>query len=210
MTMELERRHFEVDRLEIRGTGDSRTVRGLGVPYNRKSEDMGGWREVIAPGAATNSVASNDIALLWQHDQTQPISRVSASRVPLVLEERKTGVWFEQDASAFTEYQLDKLADGVVHQMSFGFYAEEQEWAEESKPVLRTINQMNLLELSPVTFPAYPSTKVALRCAAEAGVVLPISDTDPTEALTEPNPADVQRMMRNQLDVTVARAGLGR
>jgi len=207
---ELERRHFEVESLEIRGDGDSRTVRGLGVPYGRKSEDMGGWREVIAKGAATNSVANNDIALLWQHDQTQPISRVSANRAALVLEERSTGVWFEQDASAFTEYQLDKMADGVVHQMSFGFYAEEQTWDEEAKPVMRTISQMNLLELSPVTFPAYPSTKVALRSAAAAGVVLPISDTDPQATLTEPNPADVQQMLRNQLAVTVARAGLDR
>ena len=208
--MELERRHFEVDSLEIRGTGDGQTVRGQAVPYNRKSADMGGWVEVIKKGAATESIRDNDIALLWQHDNAQPISRTSASRVPLSIEERGSGVWFEQDASAFTERQLDKMADGVVHQMSFGFFAEEQEWDEDAKPVLRTVSKMNLIELSPVTFPAYPSTKVALRCAAEAGIEFPNGDTPTDEALTGPDPADVQRMMRNQMDVTVARAGLDR
>jgi len=204
----MEKRWFEVDHLEIRGTGDSRMVRGQAVPYNRKSVDMGGWREVIGSGAATDSLANNDISMLWQHDNRQPISRVSASRVPLMLEERKTGVWFEQDGSAFTEYQLDKIADHVVYQMSFGFYAEEQTWEEDAKPVMRTISRMNLLEISPVTDAAYPSTKVALRCATEAGVVIPcMGEKLPDEAPDmDANPADVQQMLRNQMDVTIAKA----
>lgn len=204
--MEKEKRFYEVDHLEIRGTGDTRTVRGQAIPYNRKSVDMGGWREMIGLGAATVSVRDNDISLLWQHDPKQPISRVSASRVPLLLEERKTGVWFEQEGSAFSEYQLDKIADHVVFQMSFGFFATEQTWDEDVKPVLRTISVMDLLEISPVTDAAYPSTKVALRCALEAG----ISFDAPTleEMLQGPNAADVQRMLKNKMDVTVALAGL--
>ena len=206
--MELERRHYDVDSLEIRGTGDSRVVRGLGVPYSRKSADMGGWREVIDPGAATRSLASNDIAMLWQHDQAQPISRVGATARALVLEERKTGVWFEQDAASFTEYQLDKMADKVVHQMSFGFFAEEQEWDEAANPVLRTVQQMNLLEISPVTFPAYPSTKVALRCAAAAGVTI-MGGGPPEVVIGGPTVEDEHRMMRNRMELALARVKLG-
>ena len=174
--MELERREWEVDTLEIRGTGDERTVRGQAVPINRLSDDLGGFREVIRPGAVTESVKNNDIFLIWQHDTTQPISRTTAKNHPLVVEERKTGVWFTQPAAAFTEFQLSKIDDGVVDKMSFGFFIEDREdekWHEDQKPVLREIFKMNLMELSPVTFAAYQSTKVAVRSAADHGVTLP-------------------------------------
>ena len=179
--MELEYREWEMEKLEIRGEGDSQMVRGQGVPYNRMSEDMGGWVEVIRAGAAKESLRDNDIAMLWAHDQAQPVSRVGATRHALELEERKSGVWFEQSAEAFTEFQLQKIADGVVQKMSFGFFIEDfekdQKWTESKgagdRVALREIFKMNLREISPVVFPAYPSTKVAVRSAVACGVVLP-------------------------------------
>ena len=178
-TTEMEHREWEMDKLEIRGHGESQMVRGQGVPFDRMSEDMGGWREVIRAGAATQSLKENDIAMLWAHDQTQPVSRVSATRHALELEERKSGVWFTQAAAAFTEFQLQKISDGVVQKMSFGFFVEDfekdQKWTEGggSKAALREIFKMKLREISPVVFPAYPSTKVAVRSAAACGIVLP-------------------------------------
>ncbi len=177
--MELEHREWEMEKLEIRGEGDGQKVRGQGVPYERLSEDMGGWREVIRTGAATESLKNNDIAMLWAHDSAQPVSRVGATRHALELEERKSGVWFEQSTEAFTEFQLSKIDDGVVEKMSFGFFIEDfdkdQRWTEGGgkKVALREILKMNLREISPVVFPAYPSTKVALRSAIASGVFLP-------------------------------------
>ncbi len=177
--MELEYREWEMETLEIRGAHDARVVSGQGVPYDRKSEDMGGWVEVIRKGAATESLEANDIAMLWAHDTAQPVSRVGAKRHALVLEERKQGVFFEQSASAFTEFQLAKIDDGVVQKMSFGFFIQDfekdQKWTEgrDATPALREIFRMDLREISPVVFPAYPSTKVALRSAVRCGVVLP-------------------------------------
>ena len=177
--MELEYREWEMEKLEIRGEGDGQMVRGQGVPYNRMSEDMGGWNEIIRSGAATESLKANDIAMLWAHDQAQPVSREGATRSPLEIEERSSGVWFTQAADAFTEFQLQKISDGVVQKMSFGFFIEDfekdQKWHEDKRGhlVLREILKMNLREISPVVFPAYPSTKVALRSAIASGVVIP-------------------------------------
>ncbi len=180
--MELEYREWEMDSLEIRGEGDGQKVRGQGVPFDRFSEDMGGWREVIRQGAATESLKENNIAMLWAHDPAQPVSRVGATRHALELEERSSGVWFTQSAEAFTEFQLQKISDGVVEKMSFGFFIEDHEndqrWTEGAgqKTALREILKMNLREISPVVFPAYTSTKVALRSAIACGVVLPGED----------------------------------
>tara|TARA_Y100000310_G_scaffold309531_1_gene353712 strand:+ start:144 stop:818 length:675 start_codon:yes stop_codon:yes gene_type:complete len=176
--MELEYREWEMDRLEIRGEGDGQKVRGQGVPFDRMSEDMGGWQEVIRQGAATQSLKEENIVMLWAHDSAQPISRVGATRHALELEERSSGVWFEQAAAAFTDFQLQKIDDGVVEKMSFGFFIEDFEkdqlWTEGGgkKKALREILKMNLREISPVVFPAYPSTNVALRSAIACGVTI--------------------------------------
>ena len=169
--MDLEQRYWEIEEWDIRGTGDERVVRGIGVPFGKFSQDLGGFKEVIREGAATDSLKRGDIAMLWQHDQTQPISRQSATRNALVLEERKSGVHFEQNAAAFTEFQLDKINDGVVRQMSFGFRVlkdEDEVWTP-GKVATREVLKMDLREISPVTFPAFTSTKIALRSAEAHG-----------------------------------------
>ena len=204
---ELELRHFEVEHFDIRGHGDERTVRGLAVPFDKKSLDLGGFQEVIRHGAATESLRGGDIAMLWQHDHTQPISRQSATRNALVLEERKSGVFFEQPADSLTEFQLDKLNDGVVRHMSFGFRVSNEEgsevWTEGGKgPALREILRMDLREISPVTFPAYQSTKLAVRSAKAAGIVLGGFGG------AEPDAAVRREHDHRRLDLVAARMGL--
>lgn len=176
--LQLERRTYDVDVLEIRDDGDGgQSVEGLAVPVNRKSMDLGGFQEVIRPGAFASSLRDNDIFILWQHRTEEPISRMSATSHPLELEERKSGLWFKQPVGALTEFQRQKIGDGVVTQMSFGFIVREETWHEDKKPVLREVTDMDLKEISPVTFAAYgANTKVALRHAAECGITIsPVS-----------------------------------
>ena len=48
--------------------------------------------------------------------------------------------------------------------MSFGFRAREQEWIErEGENELRRLIDVELIEVSPVTFPAYADTSIAKR-----------------------------------------------
>ncbi len=205
MKREKETREWEVDSLEVRGTGSDRVVTGQAVPINRLSQDLGGFREVIRPGAATEAVRENDILMLWQHDTAQPISKTTAKNHALVIEERKTGVWFSQPAAAFTDFQLSKIDDGVVDKMSFGFFVENREdekWHEDQTPVLREIFKMNLVEISPVTFAAYQSTKVALRHAAEHGVVVGGARATDPKAIAAEHERDRER-------IRLAALGLG-
>ena len=207
--MELERRIFDVDTLEIRGDGDEATVQGLAVPVNRKSDDLGGWQEVIRPGAFKASVRDNDIFMLWQHRTEEPISRTSATAHALQLEERKSGLWFKQPVAALTEFQRQKIADGVVNQMSFGFLVREETWHEDKKPVLREVLDMDLKEISPVTFAAYgANTKLAIRSAEAHGITFML----PPELATQP-PHDARGLeewlWRTQARVRVAVAQMG-
>ena len=157
--MDIERRDYSLEELEVRETSEGRTIRGMAVPVNRNSQDLGGFIERVDSKAI--ELDGSDVVMLWQHDSAQPITRESTG---LKLELRSSGLWFEAAASDFTDRQLELLERGVVKQMSFGFLTLDDSWETERKPVpRRTLTSINLREISPVTWPAYNATKVAVR-----------------------------------------------
>ena len=74
-----------------------------------------------------------------------------------------------------TQWALDLMASikrGDVDQSSFGFQTVRDEWQydRESKETTRTLLEVKLFDVSPVTFPAYPQTSVSARVLDGAGV----------------------------------------
>lgn len=193
--MKIEHRDYDIEELEVRETDGGQTIRGLALPFNRNSADLGGFIERIDPGAVTLNDGT-DIVMLWQHDSTDPITRQSSG---LELEVRKSGLWFEAQATDFSDRQLDLLQRGVVKSMSFGFVTISDSWSE-SKPVVRTLKEIELREISPVTWPAYKQTSVAVRSAQEAGIDLPEVEEDEGRRLRQYN--DIVKRERLKL-VTV-------
>ena len=187
----MERRDFELEELEVRQDEDGgQMIRGMAIPFNRSSQDLGGFIERIDPGAV--EVDGTDVVMLWQHDSADPITRQSTG---LKLEVRKSGVFFEAQASDFSDRQLDLLQRGVVKQMSFGFLTLDDEWQQDTKPVRRTLKKIELREISPVTWPAYKQTsvKVAVRSALDAGIEL---DSEPEVVAEDTSGADALRRLR--------------
>tara|TARA_R110000824_G_scaffold301231_2_gene489248 strand:+ start:3023 stop:3619 length:597 start_codon:yes stop_codon:yes gene_type:complete len=171
-----ERRDYQIQDFEIREVDEQRLISGMALPFNRTSTDLGGFVERIDPGAVDRTLENSDVVMLWQHDSTDPITRESTG---LTLEVRDSGLYFQADASDFTERQLDLMDRGVVKQMSFGFVTVSDEWDQKEKPVVRTLLDIDLREISPVTWPAYSSTSVAVRSAETAGVELEEKEIDP-------------------------------
>ena len=83
------------------------------------------------------------------------------------LTEDERGLAFQIDV-AETQVGRDALVSirrGDVDDMSFGFVAIDDEWTQEPGEAAptRTLKKVRLLGVSPVTFPAYPQTDVAVR-----------------------------------------------
>jgi hypothetical protein len=141
-------------------------VRGYAAVYNSESEDLGGFIERIAPGAFTRSlsqVASGELNVraFWGHDDKQVIGSTRSGTLSLTSDEH--GLAFTLDPARLNTMQRDALAAGDM-QVSFGFMAKADQWEERSDGlVLRTLNDLDLFEISPVSFPAYPATEAALR-----------------------------------------------
>jgi len=152
-------------RLEQEG---SKLVGYAAVYAPAMSEDLGGFREKISPGAFDKSLESNaDIRALWDHNTSQPLARTTNGSLKVSSDKR--GLRVEIDLPEGVSYADDLrqlVRSGVVNQMSFGFLVPPggDTWdKDEDGNALRTLNSIDLHEVSVVSIPAYPDTTVALR-----------------------------------------------
>jgi HK97 family phage prohead protease len=136
-------------------------VSGYAAVFNSKSEDMGGWVEVIKPGAFSEALVDCDCRALFNHDANQILGRTTNST--LVLSQDAKGLAYSislPDTTAARD--LAKLVErGDISGSSFSFVIEPgtDEWVitdDETVRVLTTIKR--LYDVGPVTFPAYPAT----------------------------------------------------
>ena len=140
-------------------------IEGYAAVFNKDSEDMG-FIERIAPGAFKNALKTSDVRALFNHDSNIILGRKSAGT--LELKEDKKGLFMSvtpPDTQLIRDMVLSPIERGDVTQQSFGFNIKADEWKDMDKETpIRTITEVNeLFDVSPVTFPAYPDTEVALR-----------------------------------------------
>jgi len=86
-----ETRTFDFDALEIRAEaeGETKKIRGHAAVFNKLSEDFGGWREVIDPGAFTDAIRRDDVRALVNHIPHLILGRNKAGTLTLA-DSRKT------------------------------------------------------------------------------------------------------------------------
>jgi len=170
----LEQRTAQITGLEVRTDGDKpATVLGHAALFNTPSVYMGGFREEIAPGAFTDSL-SGDIRALWQHDTARVLGRTKSGT--LRLWEDDQGLAFELNPPNTQDGRdaVTLIERGDVDQMSFGFNVPPNgdSWSEDEDGIpLRTLRSVNLMEISPVTWAAYPATGVGVMRNAPKWVV---------------------------------------
>lgn len=148
---------------ELRVSGDKPAViRGYAAVFERETVLWGDMREKIATGAFTRTLAEGaDVRALFNHDPSQILGRNKAGTLRLGEDER--GLWYEidpPDTQAGRDV-VESIRRGDITQSSFAFSVRVEEW--DLKKKLRTLKDLDLFDVSPVTFPAYDTTEVGLR-----------------------------------------------
>jgi len=160
----MERRVFIVSELRTETADDTRKIVGHAAVFNVVGD--GGWfYEQIAPGAFTSSIAEDDIRMLFNHNPDFILGRNRSGT--LKLREDEKGLWIENvppDTQAARDLMVS-IDRGDISQMSFGFQTLADQWDRdpEGGKDLRTLLKVRLWDVSPVTFPFYKETDVALR-----------------------------------------------
>lgn len=154
-------------RVEVRAEdGKAPLIHGYAAVYNNLSDDLGGFRERLLPGAfAAALLPGADVRALWQHDSAYVLGRTLNGSLRLSSDEHGLQMAVDPPETHWAQDAMVSLRRGDVSQMSFGFYVPEggDEWRTEDGVMVRTVRRVELLEVSPVTFPAYPATSVAVR-----------------------------------------------
>lgn len=117
--------------------------------------DRGG--DIVRPGAFARAVAAGPkgIPLLWQHDPKRPIGLVER------IEEDRRGLRVIGRVSTTSVAGRDAgalLKDGVISGLSFGYRTRSVRRASAQGG--RVLSDVDLLEISLVTFPMQPLARV--------------------------------------------------
>lgn len=149
---------------EIRAieTDDGELVlEGYAALFDSRSENLGGFVETIRPGAFRKTLEEKpDIRALWNHDTNYVLGRTKSGSLELEEDENGLRVRISMADTSQTRYFHDTIRRGDVDGMSFGFRTIKDAWEKPSDGTTptRELVEVELFEVSPTAFPAYPET----------------------------------------------------
>jgi HK97 family phage prohead protease len=168
--MEKEVRAFDPTDCELRATRRGRTIEGTGIVFNKLSNDLGGFREIIKPEAVDGVLEASDILCLMNHDESRGIlARSTNGEGSMSVTKAPVGVKcvFDAPETALGDEALSGVRRNDIRAMSFAFTIAEDgdSWAKQPDDTyLRTITKFDkIYDLSLVYRPAYSDTAVAVR-----------------------------------------------
>lgn len=161
-----ERRYINADELRFEDGDGGPRIHGYAAVFNSPSEDLGGFREIIVPGAFTRALGGGNVPLLIEHDGL-PLADTRTGSLSLTQDGHGLAIEARLDPTdPDVQRVLPKLRLGTLRSMSFGFSIPRggDKWAKNGTKVVRSITDIKrLYDVSVVTTPAYPETSVALR-----------------------------------------------
>jgi HK97 family phage prohead protease len=152
------------------GAADSRWIVGYAAKFGVNSLDLGDFVERIDP-QAFGIVAERrgrkkalETRALWNHDANYPLARYPGT---LRMNVDDIGLRYEFPVPD-TTYGRDLAANidaGIVRGSSFSFQIAPggEAWSVEDGRSIRTVTKIDsLIDVGPVTFPAYPDADVSV------------------------------------------------
>jgi len=124
------------------------------------SEDLGGFREIVAPSAFEKRAGK--VLAYYNHDSSQVLGKEGTN---LTLSTDARGLKFSlvlPDTTTGRDVR-ELVRSGILGGVSFGFTVRKDSWQTVNGERIRTLEEVDLFEISPTANPAYPDTTVALR-----------------------------------------------
>tara|TARA_R110000868_G_scaffold332147_2_gene593192 strand:- start:1709 stop:2383 length:675 start_codon:yes stop_codon:yes gene_type:complete len=142
---------------ELKALSEEGVFEGYGSTFG----NVDSYDDIVAPGAFKATLrefkkANKMPAMLWQHKSDEPIG------VWTSMKEDDSGLYVAgqlavKTPQGATAYELMKL--GAVGGMSIGYKTKQSIWDDKKK--IRTLTELELMEVSVVTFPANTSAMIA-------------------------------------------------
>jgi HK97 family phage prohead protease len=156
-----EKRTIAYSNLEVRAENEGRTIVGYAAVWDSPSEFMG-FTEYVKRGAFSKTLNDGaDVRLLIDHEGV-PLARSKSGTLALEEDERGLRVEAELDpANPDAARIISAMKRGDLSQMSFAFRTVKDSWNNDR--TVRELREVQLYDVSVVTFPAYEQTVAELR-----------------------------------------------
>lgn len=137
---------------EIKEIGEDGTFSGYGSVFN----ELDSYKDVVVKGAFEESLAKKKPSLLWQHRSGEPVGVYTEVR------EDDHGLFVAGKLALKTvrgaeAYELLKM--GAISGLSIGYVTNDDSYDRETG--ITTLKEIDLWEVSLVTFPANESARVS-------------------------------------------------
>ena len=139
--------------MEIKEISDEGYFSGYGSVFDVVDD----WDDVIVRGAFAETLQKKTPVMLWQHDSAEPIGVYERIR------EDEIGLWLEGRLLLDIEKGREAhilLKNRAIRGLSIGFLPLAWEWETRDNTRVRVLKDIDLWEVSLVTFPANPKAVV--------------------------------------------------
>jgi HK97 family phage prohead protease len=161
----IERRSIPV---ELRAKDDEAKISGYSILFDSLSENLGGFRERIAPDA---TIEYDDVVALFNHDSNFVLGRTSANTLTLKRDDKGLHMENVPPDTTWARDLIVSMRRGDIKQQSFAFRVLPggQSWDEDADTgaLIRTVTAMKIYDVSVVTTPAYSQTDASVRSVGE-------------------------------------------
>ena len=140
-----------------------KVIEGYFALYEQETELFDGVFEIISKGAFDNTL-NNDIRALWNHNTQYVLGRSKNGSLQLQADEKGLFGIIKLPNTQYAEDLHELVKRGDIDQCSFGFNILDEDLEELASGGYRwRIKDIDLHEISVVTFPAYENTTVQAR-----------------------------------------------
>ncbi len=136
---------------------------GYFAVFNRDSSDMG-FIEQVDPSAFNRTLNVADVRGLGNHDPNWLLGRSKPGTLRVGAD--LVGGWYEIDVNMKDpdgQRAVEKVRRGDWDGSSFSFQCMRDEWNWDATPPQRKLLEVALIDVGPVTYPAYPDATAAAR-----------------------------------------------
>ncbi len=169
-----ETRRVEFLDVEVRDSGqeESFTITGHAAMFNTLSEDLGGFREIIEPGAFRGALRDSLVHMLWNHNTSQPLASTDSRTLEIREDGEGLRVWARvPKALSYAQDLRELVRVGIARGMSFAFRmpgdGSGERWERSTDGgIVRTLlpdGIQAIFDVSPVTRGAYARPSFAMR-----------------------------------------------
>jgi hypothetical protein len=164
-------RRFTPGPVEVRSAADGQRIGGYGAVFGKLSRNLGGFVELVDTGAFNQARMTNwpNVVCRYNHDPNMVLGTTAGATLQLRTDH--IGLEYEVLPPQARADILELVERGDVQFSSFAFRVPPggDEWGttDQNYP-MRTLHEVQLVDVAPVLDPAYPDATAGLRSLAAA------------------------------------------